>query len=350
MWKSLLAASNFFLCKAIKVFCCFFIGFFWFTSIIAAAPIDISLSPASAYVQVDGGESKFVSYQLENQSEQTLNVTLQVESFAPDGKTGEPQLLGRLDYPGEIHLHEVAATGSATRSINLLPKSKKTVYVLISPPLGIPEQEYPLTLLFHFRDLVARPGTSEVQLILGSNLIVSSAKSNHYQNQLYFQNPPLAYWHDSFFFRRPLEIKVINGGNFSALIAGELSLKTITGELVESWQLHPDLVLGKSSRLARERISDIGSTNLTPNYFLLPKFLFGEYILEGTLVSGYQQSVEGISHLQVHFYAFPFVFLVFSLLALALISCWLVRRRRKRFLQKLKRAYRQHFQSKSKTA
>lgn len=340
MRQSLLITSNFFLSKASQVFCLFFVALFFLPALVVAASVDVSVSPASSYLQVDGGESKFVSFQLENQSEQTLNVTLKAESFAPDGQTGKPQLLGRLDYPGEIHLHETAATGSATRSINILPKSKKTVYVLIAPPLGIAEREYPLTLLFHFRDLVAKPGTSPVQLILGSNLIIGTAKSNHYQNQLYFQQPSFPYWHDSFFFRDPLEIKVINGGNFSALIAGELTLKTVAGDKLKTWQLHPDLVLGKSSRLARERMNEVDSASLTPNYFLLPTFLFGEYILEGTLVSGHQLAENGLSHLQIHFYAFPFVLLIFLLPSLVVLAILLARARKKKHLHQLKRALR----------
>lgn len=340
MWKSLLTTSNFFLSKVSLTCCSFFALLFFLPTPVAANPVDVSISPASAYLQVDGGESKFVSFQLENQSEQTLNVTLEAESFAPDGETGKPQLLGRLEYPGEIHLHETAATGSATRSINILPKSKKTVYVLIAPPLGIAEREYPLTLLFHFRDLVAKPGTSPVQLILGSNLIIGTAKSNHYQNQLYFQQPSFPYWHDSLFFRDPLEIKVMNGGNFSALIAGELTLKTAAGEKIKTWQLHPDLVLGKSSRLARERMNEIDGAGLTPNYFVLPTFLFGEYILEGTLVSGHQLAENGLSHLQIHFYAFPFVLLIFLLPSLAVLAFLLTRAARKKRLRQLKRAVR----------
>jgi hypothetical protein len=269
--------------------------------------IQVTVSPANAYVQIGGGEESFIEYTLENFSTHTLKVRLEAQSFQPAGEDGAPTLLGRLDFPSELTLYQ--ATAEPVLAVTLLPRSQKKVFVRVAPPLGVPTQEYPMTLFFVVAEATSVPaGQTEFDLNLGSNLIVLTDKSNLDQSALSVVAPSIPSLIDSFLGSPPIKIRVRNDGAAGTLINGSVQLKRLDGTVVESWDFYPDLVLGHQTRQARGKVvAEQGATTDLITDFVLPRPLFGQYQLTAQVVSGHPEATLETAAFEIDFLACPYL-------------------------------------------
>ena len=276
----------------------------WFlTAVGAVQAVDLTVSPAQNYIQIDGGEEQILDYILSNEDVDDLQVSLSAMSFATGDLDGKPILSARLDFP---YLSLLSA-GETVDTITLAAGSSQTVQVKVAPPLGTPVKEYPLVLLFEAR--VATPDDqvgSGVGMQVGSNLIVRLDHSNEDKSDLSIAL--VDNWHGlvDTFGRTSQQVLVRNRGSFGTLINGEVTLRRGQQE-VAHWDFYPDLVLGESERLARVSDGSIdGNGNISLSSSLdLPPFLLGHYTLEAR-VHSIKASRDMGSTVTVSFIALPY--------------------------------------------
>jgi hypothetical protein len=297
----------------------------------------VTVSPASVYVQVSGGDEHFLEYTLENFSTHTLTVNLEAQSFQAEGEDGTPTLLGRLDFPAEPLLYQTPSEPILTAT--LLPRSQKKVLVRLAPPLGVTVQEYPMVLFFKITEATTVPtGQSAVDLNLGSNLIVFTENSNLDRSQLRLAAPNLPGLIDSFLGLPPQEIRVINEGVAGTLISGYLQLQRPDGTPIVRWDFYPDLVLGHQTRIARGKVvNDQGEVTDLISAFVLPQPLFGRYELIGQVISGHPEaSAASVTDFEIPLLACPYLVLGGLLLLIVMIGMIQYHQRRRTTARKLR--------------
>ena len=277
------------------------------------------VQPAVAYLQIDGGQEKNLLYTLTNRSQQTVRVTLEVASFRPDGISGALQLEPVCAFP------YIAFTDGEPVVI-LQPNETRAVSVTVAPPLGVAVREYPLTLLFTMAPETTETVGSEVNLQVGSNLIVRTDANNIDLSNLSLRVDGASSVIDSWS-QPKVQIVVDNWGDFGTLIAGTVTLKRSSGEVVAQWSLYNDLILGQSSRRARALVGeDNYERPILIDDLPLGNFLLGSYVLEATVVSGHPAADPALETVyRQRILALPYWLLLF-LLVLSVIV-WLMRRR-----------------------
>ncbi len=244
---------------------------------------NLTVSPINTQIQVSGGEEKFLEYTLTNESQASLIINLEARSFQPDDLYGQPLILANNDFP---YLSLIENNREASAGVKLLPKSSKKIQVKFAPPLGVAEKEFPLTLFF-VASPEKTPRETEINFKIGSNVIIRTDKSNLDKSQLEIEEVLFPLIVDSFVPQKK-QIKINNLGNTSTLIKGGAVLKRKSGTVIKSWEFHPDLVLGESSRLARgKNVVDVVGNIALLSEFEFPLPLIGEYILEVQAYSGY---------------------------------------------------------------
>ena len=300
-----------------------------------ALATDLLVSPANSYIQVDGGEERWLDYELKNDSQQNLAISLDAVSFIPDEDYGQPILQPELLFP-YFSLHE--SSSEATLSVILPANSQKKVQIRVAPPLGIEKKEYPTTLFFVAEpEIKSESSNTQVSFRLGSNLIVQTDKSNLDKSQLTLEAPKLGGMVDSFVLPKQ-QVKIVNQGASGTLIQGQLRLRRKSGELVQSWDFYPDLVLGKSSRLARGKTEPDGNGNVSLiTEFKLPKPLIGEYVLEGEVTSAFPGTTQTPTSFQLEFLALPYWLLLIVLGIIVLIVMMTVMSRKSAAKKNLQR-------------
>ena len=281
-----------------------------------------TISPVNTYLQVDGGERQSLVYNLKNDTDQDYALTLAAKSFTA-GVTGEPQFESSLDFP-YFSLAEASKGGT----VILAARTNQDFTVIVEPPYGVVEKEYPLTLFFQLTPTVVSEDKSTVVTNLGTNLIVLVGKSNIDHSQLTVKDFKWPIIVDSFF-AQPIKMIIENQGDNGTLLYGKVTLQRRGGEIIAEKEFYPDLVLADSVRQARWKLpADAqGSTSLT-DQFDLPQFLFGQYQLKIELASVYATTLAQTTLVTANFFAFPYRLLLI-LLVLGLIV-WIWKRRQPR--------------------
>lgn len=277
---------------------------------------NLTVSPINTQIQVSGGEEKFLEYTLINESQAPLIINLEARSFQPDDLYGQPLILAQNDFP---YLGLVENDREASAGVKLLPTSSKKIKVKFAPPLGIAEKEFPLTLFF-VASPEKTPKETEINFKIGSNVIIRTDKSNLDKSQLEIDEVLFPLIVDSFVPQKK-QIKINNLGQTSTLIKGGAVLKRKSGTVIKSWEFHPDLVLGESSRLARGKntVDVVGNITLLSDFeFPLP--LIGEYLLEVQVYSGYALT----NTVQPKIYTFSFVALPYWLVLIVSIALLII--------------------------
>lgn len=294
----------------------------------------MQVTPINTYLTLSGGDTTFVPYQLINNSNQEVAVTISALSFQAGDLNGQPQLLDVLDFP-YFSLYEATSASAAVTELIIPAQSGQNVFLKLEPPVGIAEREYPLTIFFNFVDPNSLTEDTQFQVQLGSNLIIAIGDPNLDLSQLSLT--PTQSWPkviDSFF-APSFVVQVENAGAYSTLITGEVTLSRPNGTVVKSWELYPDLILGYSTRLARGKAElDANGNPALITDFQLPFGLLGQYQLTVNLTSGHPAATEGITW-QVNFFAIPY-YLIFTLVLVVLIwLIWRAQRKRRQTLPNL---------------
>lgn len=276
----------------------------------------VSVTPVNNYIVVGGGEEQVLTYTFKNQGPDEVWLDLEVESFASDGESGQPVLLGETEFP-----YVSLVTEASDESKIFLPGgSEKEVQVKVTPPLGVAEKEFPLTLFFVVGENNLSEEQTELNLRLGANLIVLTDKSNEDKSSLRAELINGQAFVDTLV-PNSVQVKADNDGPMGTLIAGELVLRRRSGEEVTRWHFYSDLVLGESSRLIRGTTQDLETTRhpLLSTDFTLPRGLLGEYELEARLRSHHPLAQDDIYVTTVRFWALPYRALAVVALVVVLI-------------------------------
>lgn len=271
---------------------------------VAASPVqaqttlNLSVTPPVAYLKLKPGSSAVHTITVENQGEIALEVQPKVVDFVPDGLTGQPILQNQTSFP---HLHPES---QQLPPLTLAPRQRAQLSLKFDVPVGAPEQEYPLTVLFEAR-AAHQPQLSEttasLQGSLGSNLIVLVTGQDQLAKNLRLKDLKARRVLDSFAtltFTPILE----NLQPHTSLASGSAKIKNWRGQTVAEYKLYPDAVLGFSTREARAQVApaqaptlDAAQPAITPGGFTYAApFVLGPYTIEITLDQGENQPPQTI--------------------------------------------------------
>ncbi len=248
----------------------------------------LQVSPVNDYVIVAVGQETLLPYKLVNISEREIEVRMEACSFEPDDLYGQPLLIDELEFPW-IELAE-ASSGA----IKLRAGEEREVMVRLNPPAGTAEKEYPLTLLFNFTQEALTNNVSQVNLQMGSNLIVAIGNPDDYGVNLAISPLELSIVNDTFS-ENKFQLLAQNLGGYGSLINGVISIKDFSGAELWSWETYPDLILGQSERLVRGKVeNEAGQISLTDE-FVLPNNLLGifniSFALNGETEAVWEQTI-----------------------------------------------------------
>ena len=312
-----------------KVFyhlCCLLAGCWVLTAGMMVRAASVRVAPASVYLQVGGGESKTLTYLLDNESNQDLWLTLEAMSFAPSQENGLPELLTHLEFP---YITLTDSSASALPRLLLPAKSTTPVSVTVAPPLGIREKEYPVTVFFVTSAVTPADSNTRVEMKIGSNLIITTDQSNLDKSQLLVDKlqAPLAV---DTFLRPSFGLTVRNQGPLGTLLHGRVVLQKQNGVEVMSWPLWPDLILAQSTRLGRVNLTDADGNIALTDKIHLPRWLLGRYRLVVEISSGHPQASGQIITDSVSFFAFPYCLTIVAILGIIayLSANYLIRKKR----------------------
>lgn len=277
----------------------------------SAGAASLEIAPINALVQLSGGEEKTLYYTLTNKTETDWLVSLQSKSFTVN-QQGQPNFLAINQFPF-LDLQ----SASEPASLLLPAQTSKDFLVVVQPPLGLAEKEYPLTLFFNLQAQNKEATKSDISLSLGSNLIVLLGESQVNNSWWHFAGFPLPKVIDSWW-KKDIPLLIENRGPQSMLLQGKVSLLDKAGKNISEFSFYPDLILAQSMRQARLKQPTVvlDKINLSP-LFGLPKFLLGEYRL--SLELGSEQKEAGAPVIiEQKFFAFPYILLI------TLIFGWLI--------------------------
>ncbi|MDO5561370.1 MAG: hypothetical protein Q4G02_01170 [bacterium] len=288
----------------------------------AVTAAGLTVSPANNYIQLNGGERQLLLYNLKNETTQDFEVTLDASSFAA-GVNGEPQLQAELAFP-----YFSLAEASSETNIILPAGANRDFTVIVEPPFGVINQEYPLTLFFQLTPVNSETNKSTVITNLGTNLIVLVSESNLDKSRLSVKDFSWPKIVDSFL-PAPIKVLIENQGGNAALLYGKIILQRRSGKVVTEREFYPDLVLAQSTRQARWKLpADAQGTISLSDQFDLPQFLFGSYQIKIELASLHPNSLEQTTTVMANFFALPYRLLLTVILVIVIV--WLFKRKKPR--------------------
>lgn len=219
----------------------------------SAPPLSLTITPASAYTAVEPGKSTGHSITITNASTTDVFVTTTINTFAPDGKTGQVVLGTEINFP---YITNPAALDPFT----LKPTQSKKIGLTFSPPADAMPQEHHLTFLFTATSAtVPATGISSVSSTIGSNLVMWIGAPTPPTNQLKLLSLQRPWWQDSL---RPLTFTpLVHNGAPQATIASGSATVSWFGREVSSQPIYSAVILADSSR---ELFAAIPNEEFTP--------------------------------------------------------------------------------------
>lgn len=250
----------------------------WFcaASSVQAQAVDLAVSPPTAYMKVKQGSNATHTVVIENLSDQPLVVTPKIVDFTSDNKTGVPVLSQDTTFP------YFDFDAKSLDPLNLPPKGKAQLTLKMSIPSGVPNQEFPMTVLFESKpntDFSLTPGTAQVRGTIGSNLILLVSSESDVTNSVSISSFSTAPIVDSF---RPITFTPVmsNTGYAGAAASGSAQIKNWRDVVIAEYELRPTVILGNSSR-AMETTDAEG--NFTTQFYYKPLILLGIYKISANI-------------------------------------------------------------------
>lgn len=281
----------------------------------ARSDAQLSVSPPTAFIKLKPGSKTTHTITLENTGSQTVRVKPVFYDFKSDGQTGLPQLQNQFSFP------YLDIPPSGFPQVTIPARGKGQLTLMFTPPMDAQEGEYPFTVVFESEPGQVS-GLTTIGQGIGSNLIVLVTNQDQTAPSLSIDQLKTSRIVDSF---RPLGLEVLikNNGLSSQVASGSATLKNWRGELITSFTLYPDIVLGNSTRLGRSLHVNPQSTADDNPYsageFVAPAgFRLGLYTWEvklGTDTSNYK-----IKTVQV--VAVPVLLIVLTLVGGGLLIWW----------------------------
>lgn len=279
-------------------------------------PIDIAISPPTAYVHVKPGETLTHEVTLENKGSQDLELNMTMTRFSPDGLTGKP-VLNLKDSLADAFGDNV----KIDQKFTLKKGERRTIDFKIDIAASAQEKEHPLTLLFTAKPINTQPtsggSSAQVSGIIGSNLIIFISPTDNDQGEIVIDQIDAPIFVDSFS-KIPLTIIAKNIGLNATPTKGEAAIASWFNKQVAEYVFYPDMVLANSSRRVRGVSSeeaeefDIDETadeqlqQLSYQFDYDSPFLLGAYTISVTIGRDMQQ---------VRVIALPFSLMIAAVIA-----------------------------------
>lgn len=243
----------------------------------SAPQLDLSVDPATDFLQVKPGQKAVHSVTLTHNGTLPLQVTPRIVDFVADGQSGQPLLSDQASVDFITLQNPDMNLGQA---FSLAPHTSKKIELVIAPTADTVPREYPLTLLFESKP--ANPETtigtsSQTSAIIGSNLVIFVGDDSTVQGEMRIEKLDTSHVIDSF---QPLKfaVTVFNDSAKSVPIQGTIKITDWLNRELINYDLEPDVVLGKSSRLVRQQTEN--EQDLTTQFIFDKPFLLGFYSIE----------------------------------------------------------------------
>lgn len=291
----------------------------------AQTTIDLAVSPPTAYMKVKQGSSATHTIVIENASDQQLKLTPRIVDFKSDNVSGRPVLSDESTFP------YFDFDAKSLEQLTLPAKGKAQLTLRMSVPSGVPNQEFPMTILFETQpdtDFSVATSDSQVRGTIGSNLILLISTDAQVPSSLTVHDFKTSGIIDSF---RPLKFTpvVTNTGYGATAASGSAQILNWRGKVVKEFQIKPVVILGNSSRELETTLngeplpllSDAEAAEksiFTTQFIYKPLFLLGIYKISLDLSVQNQLEINHIIQTKTVL-AFPLSILVVIVL---IPICW----------------------------
>ncbi len=231
-----------------------------------AQEVNLAVSPPTAYLKVKQGSSATHTVVIENLSDQPLKVTPKIVDFSSDNQSNIPILSDTTTFP------YFDSDPQSLAPLSLGPKSKAQLTLTITVPPGVPNQEFPLTVLFQSEQdtsFVVAAGSTQVSGTIGSNLIVLVSSDTVVTPSLEISSFKTSSIVDSF---RPLHFtpEVTNTGYAAAAASGSAQILDWQGKVIKEFPLRTLIILGNSKRnLETDTVDGLATTSFSYKPLLL---------------------------------------------------------------------------------
>jgi hypothetical protein len=308
--------------------------------------LDLSIKPSVTYLDIEPNQQKTYQLLIAHNGSTPLEISPQVVEFAPDIKTGIPQ----LDFEAKINFVTFKdEDGQPVQQFKLLPHTQQQLTVVVNPPLDIIQKEYHLSLLLK-AESANQPSTesktgSITSAIVASNLIALVSSEEIGSGPITIDQIQAKSIFDSL---KPLKFKVRakNEGIKAAPVKGKVRILNWLNQEVGNFPLATTIILGESSRNlsyyangtpAAELDQKIASIPLNDEFYYDQPFLIGPFTLEASLESTSEQKNTLI--IQKRVLALPISLLVILLLACSTYLLVIYLRIKKSLLPSLKKSF-----------
>ncbi|HEX7017746.1 MAG TPA: hypothetical protein VF209_02465 [Patescibacteria group bacterium] len=288
-----------------------------------SAPIDLSVSPPTEYIQVAPGKSISHTVTIEQHGSLPLRITPSIVDFASDGETGQPVL--QFEKGSSFRYLKIKNPDvQLGQPFSLNPGQKKQIVFQIEPPSEAVQGEFPLTLLF-----TAQPPTentigtgSQVSGMVGSNLVVLVSTGQTDKGKLVLEKIRAPRLVDSFG-SLAFSLLAKNNGRNATTASGSATITNWQNQIVAEYTFYPDMILAQTSRLLRhgQSVESDAADNITADFKYKPAFLIGPYTITASLnENGLENQSQSL--LSIRVFAFPFSLLIVTLLGVVLYFCY----------------------------
>jgi hypothetical protein len=311
----------------------FIVGLLYYSNTVFAQPsINLSINPPVEYLHVKPGEMVEYTVTLKNSGGAPITLLPMVVDFTTDGKTGRAIPTEFLSFPyislennSQVYDNEQLNPKSQENilGITISPRGSADVLVKIEVPEMAEEKEYPLTILF-FADqrasMIISQAESKVTGAIGSNLVVLVSKTGIFEKKLEIIEVNTKKIIDSFssISFTPL---VKNNSIGSIVALGNVKIIDFFGQEVAEFEIHPDVVLGNSTRELRaiSFLDEEGNYEIR-NFEFKPKFLLGPYKIVINLVN---EDGELTSYTEI-VYSLPILIIIAIILSSIIVWHYLI--------------------------
>ncbi len=293
----------------------------------AQTTIDLAVSPPTAYMKVKQGSSATHTIVIENLSDQQLKLTPRIVDFKSDNTSGTPVLSDESSFP----YFDFDAT--SLEQLTLPAKGKAQLTLRMSVPSGVPNQEFPMTVLFESQpdtDFSAAASDSQVRGMIGSNLILLVSGDAQVPSNLAVNDFKTSGIIDSF---RPLKFTpvVTNTGYGATAASGSAQILNWRGKVVKEYQIKPVVILGNSSRelettLSGEPLPTLDNPEAAEKILFTKQFIYKPLLLLGIYKISLDLSVQNQAEINHIIQTKTVLAVPLSILAVVLLipGCWWV--------------------------
>lgn len=253
-------------------------------------PIELSVTPPVAYIHVQPGQTVSHSVVIEYKGRESVMVSPQLVDFTT-GEMGQGVILQPdMSFP---YLTQ-STRQTLGETFTLEPNKSRTINLSFSPPPGVAEEEYRLSLVFRAQPTVPTQleGISG-QAIAGiaTNMIVLVSPQTAPPNQVSIKKI-LGFPITDSLGKISFQLLAENPGVKANPASGSATIKNWQGKPVTTFPIYPDMVLAKNDRVLRPAeeatpgAEVVWEASETHTFEYDPMFLLGPYTIEVSVDQG----------------------------------------------------------------